>query len=208
MRTSSPRRSRPRRPSREAAPAAPPPPRAARRVRDAGESDRGRDAGAGGGLHEDGRLHAVPDPRAEPGPGSSAHEAAGHRLHRRSAWVRHRAGDAVVLGRRPLPDQRRGAAARELAVVYPDHLRADGPVRGARGRPRDARLERAAPALPPGLLRPPLRAGVARSVLPRDRVPGPEVRHRRDRRVPQGPRSARGQQLEVEGVTPGAVLSC
>src|SRR5262249_60368601 len=82
---------------------------------------------------------------------------------------------------------------RELAVVHPDPLRADGAVRGARGRPRDARVERAPAALPPGLLGPALRPGVARPLLPRDRVPRPEVRYRGDRRVPEGPRRPRGQ---------------
>ena len=38
---------------------------------------------------------------------------------------------AVVLVHRALPDERRRPAVRELAVVHPDHVRADGAVRGA-----------------------------------------------------------------------------
>src|SRR5438445_252690 len=81
----------------------------------------------------------------------------------------------VLLGENQLPAERRRPPAGELAGVRADHVRADGPVRGVRGRLRDARPERTADAVPPGVQRPRVRDGVAEPVLPLRRGARPEV---------------------------------
>src|SRR5262249_36870158 len=75
-------------------------------------------------------------------------------------------------------------------------------VHGARRRPhgglRDARPERPADALPPGVQRPPLRALVARPVLPLHRGRRPALRPRGDpplSRTTRAPPSVRGGAL-------------
>ena len=87
---------------------------------------------------------------------------------------------AVVRDRRPLSDQRRRAAARELALLHPDHFRADRPLRRHHGGPGHARLERPPDALPPRLQRSPLRPRLARPLLPLHRSAGPALRPAED----------------------------
>ena len=97
----------------------------------------------------------------------------------------------MVRRRDPLPDERRRPAARELAGVHPDHVRADGPLRGAfaavlgmlglNGLPMPYH-----PVFNVAALRP----RVARPLLPLHRVAGSAVRPGEDARVSREPRRA------------------
>ena len=116
------------------------------------------------GLPQDGRVLAVPDPRAV----SKRCDVHDQRVPLHRAARRHRRHDrrlrAVLLGVDDrLSAEHRRPAVQQLAVVHPGDVRADDPVRLVRRGALDARAERPADAVSPGVQRAALRASPART---------------------------------------------